>query len=271
MKSKNRNLWIILAVVVVVLCCCMLMVAAGGAGWFATQSRYWTGVDSDWSGSTSLQRERSDETYAVGDAPSLKIDNFAGNVIVRTGQSGAIEVAATRQARSRDDLARIEVEVSERDGGLVIRTKAPSGVSKASVELEITAPAGTSLAASTGAGNVETDDITGEIDVHSGAGNLEVRGAAGCARLDTGAGNIDYQGTPQGKCRFESGAGNITLALSANPNVQVDLETRIGDIDVDYAVDGQVTNQKVQGVIGSGDEGTIYSRTGAGNIDVVRR
>jgi hypothetical protein len=264
MESKNRNAWIIVAVIVVVLCCCALAVAAAAAGWFATQPF-------DWTGATSVQRLRSEEAFAVGDAPSLKIDNFAGNVSLRTGQSGGIRVAATRQARSKDDLDRIKVEVSERDGGLVIRTEKPASVNNASVELEITAPAGTRLDAHTGAGNVDIDGVTGEIDAHTGAGDLDVRGAASTARLDTGAGSIDYQGTPQGECRFETGAGNIVLTLPADPDVQVDLETRTGVIDVAFAVDGQVSRQKVEGVIGSGAQGTIYADTGTGNIDVVRR
>jgi hypothetical protein len=272
MESKNRNMWIILAVIAVVLCCCALAVAAAGVGWLTTQPFGWfTSQPPDWTGPTSLHSERSEEAYAAGDAPSLKIDNFAGNVIVRTGQSGAIRVAATRKAQSKDDLDRIEVEVSERDGGLVIKTEKPSSLNSVSVDLEITTPAGTRLDAHTGAGNVDIDGVTGEIDVHSGAGDLDVRGAASTARLDTGAGSIGYQGTPQGECRFETGAGNITLTLPAGLNVQVDLDTGTGDIDVDFAVDGQVTRQEVLGTIGSGAQGTIYAHTGAGNIDVVRR
>jgi DUF4097 and DUF4098 domain-containing protein YvlB len=264
MESKNRNVWIIVAVIVVVLCCCVLAVAAAAVGLFATWPLDWTGV-------TSLQSERSEQTFAVGETPSLKIDSFAGNVIVRTGQSSVIRVAATKNARSKDDLDRIEVGVSERDGGLVIKTTKPSSLNNAAVNLEITAPAGTRLDAHTGAGNVDIDGVTGDIDVHSGAGNLDARGSASTARLDTGAGNIGYQGTPQGDCRFETGAGNITLALPADPNVQVDLNTGTGNIDVDFAVDGQVTRRQVRGVIGSGAQGKIYAHTGTGNIDVVRR
>lgn len=264
MESKNRNVWIILAVIVVVLCCCVLAVAAAAVSLFVTQPF-------DWTGSISLQSEHSEQTFAVGETPNLKIDSFAGDVIVRTGQSGVVRVAATKNARSRDDLDRIEVQVTERDGGLVIKTEKPSSLNSVSVDLEITAPAGTRLDAFTGAGDVDLNDITGGIDAHSGAGDLDVRGAAGTARLDTGAGDIRYQGTPQGECRFETGAGDITIALSADPNVRVDLETGMGDIDVGFAVAGTVTGRDVQGVIGSGAQGTIYARTGAGNIDVARR
>jgi hypothetical protein len=243
MESKNRNVWIILAVIVVVLCCCVLAVAAAGA-WFTTQSL-------DWTGATRLQR--SEEAFAVGETPSLAIDNFAGNVTVRSGESGLIQVVATKNARRESDLARIEVQMSEQDGGLLIKTNKPSSLNSASVDLEITAPAGTVL------------------DANTGAGDIDVRVAAGTARLDTGAGSLRYQGMPQGECRFETGAGDITLALPTDLNVRVDLETGTGDIDVDFVVDGEVTRREVQGVIGSGAEGTIYAHTGAGNIDVVRR
>jgi hypothetical protein len=247
------------------------MLAAGGLGWFATQSRYWTGADSGWTSSTSRESERSEEAYAVSAAPSLKIDSFAGNVIVRSGPSGVINVAATRRARGRDDSARIEVQVSERGGGLVIKTSKPSSVRNASVDLEITAPASTGLDLHTGAGNVDVDGIAGEIDAHTGAGNFDVRGAAVCARLDAGAGSIRYQGTPQGNCRFETGAGNIALELPADPDVRVNLQTGAGKVDVDFDVDGRVSGRKVQGVIGSGAQGEIYARAGAGNIALVRR
>jgi hypothetical protein len=264
MESRNRNVWIIVAVIVVVLCCGALAVAVGAVAWFTTQPL-------DWTSSSTLQSERSEEAFAVGDAPSLEIDNFAGNVTIRTGQSGTIRVVATRRARSMGDLDRIEVDVSERDGGLVIRTERPSAFSNASVELEITAPASTRVDTDTGAGNVEVDGITGEIDVHTGAGDTDIRGAAGTTRLDTGAGTIRYQGTPQGECRFETGAGNIRLMLPADVNVRIDLDTGVGNIDVDFSVDGQVTRREVRGTIGSGAQGTIYAHTGTGNIDVVRR
>jgi len=264
MESQNRNVWILVAVIVVGLCCCALAIAAAAVGWFTIQPL-------DWTGATSLRSERSEEAFVVGETPSLKIDNFAGNVTVRTGERGVIRVVATKKAPRVGDLGRIEIQTDEQNGDLQIRTSRPSGFMNAAIELEITAPAGTRLDADTGAGNVDIDGLTGEIDARSGAGNVDVRGAAGTARLDTGAGNIGYQGTPQGECRFETGAGNITLVLPADLNVQVDLNTGLGNIDVDYAVDGTDTRREVNGVIGDGSQGSIYAQSGTGNIDLIRR
>jgi hypothetical protein len=138
-------------------------------------------------------------------------------------------------------------------------------VSNASVELEMTVPAGTRLDAGSGEGNVGIGGIAGKIEAHTGVGDFDVGGAAACSWLDTGAGSIRYQGTPQGNCRFETGAGNIAIGLPASPSVWVDLQTWTGRVDAGFDVDGEITERKVKGVIGSGAEGSIYARTGAGN------
>jgi hypothetical protein len=279
MESKNRNVWIIVAVIVVVVCCCAALVAAAGivittagVGWFTTQPSGWfAGQPPDWPGVTSLQSERSEESFVAGDAPSLEIDSFAGNVTVRAGEAGTIGVAATKKARSQDDLDRIEVQVSELDGGLVIKTVKPSSLYNVSVDFEITTPADTDLRAHTGAGNMSVCCLNGVVSVDTGAGNVDSDDVTGRIDAHSGAGNIDYQGAPQGDCSFEVGAGNINLILPADLSAEVDIETGMGNVDVGFSVDGQVTGRKVQGVIGSGAQGTIYAHTGAGNIDVVRR
>jgi DUF4097 and DUF4098 domain-containing protein YvlB len=231
--------------------------------------------------------EALEESFAVGDAPTLTVDNFAGAVTVRAGESGTIRVVATKRAAREKDLDRIEVEMKEQDGGVAIETDRPSGWKNASVELEITAPANTrvdlytgagdvivrdlsgKVRVDSGAGDVEIDGASGEVDAHTGAGDIDVRDASGLVRLDTGAGDIDYQGQPRGDCRFDTGAGSIKLRLPDDVNVTVDLDTGAGDIDVDMDVDGKVSKREVRGTIGSGDEGEIRAHTGAGDIDLI--
>ena len=300
MESKNQKVWIIVAVILIVLCGCAVAATGAAVIWF-------TGGAFDWGGVASYERERTEQTFDLGDTPSLEIDNFAGSVTVRAGESDTIQVVATKQAWRRSNLERIEIDMEERGSGLVITTRKPRSLSDASVKLEITAPAGTHLDAYTGSGsmsvqglsgdakldtasgsvdvrdlsgNVEVDtasgsvdivDVTGEIDAHTASGSIDVRGAMGQVRLGTGSGSIEYQGTPQGDCRFETGSGGITLKLPADLNMEVDLDTGSGDIDVDFAVDGRATKQKVKGVIGDGSQGSIFAHTGSGSIDLIRR
>jgi DUF4097 and DUF4098 domain-containing protein YvlB len=178
-----------------------------------------------------------------------------------------------RETERIEDLDRIEIDWHEQDDGLRIETShSRRTASNMSVELEITAPAGSRLELDSGAGNIQVEDIAGEMDVHTGAGNVDVQRAEGRVSLDTGAGNITYDGTPQGNCRVETGAGNITLKLPAEVDVEVELDTGIGNVDVSgFDVDGEVSRGEVDGIIGSDPQSRIEAHTGAGNIDLVRR
>ena len=127
----------------------------------------------------------------------------------------------------------------------------------------------------TGGGNVTVTDAQGKIMAATGGGNVVVRDAADSVEASTGGGNIEYRGRPRGDCDFSTGGGNVKLRLDADSSVRVNLEVPKNcdgcRVDVDFAVDGQVTRRKVSGTIGTGDEGTVRAATGGGNIDVVRR
>jgi hypothetical protein len=279
-ESKNRNtVIIIVAVAVLLLVACGCGLAIIGA--VVTGIGPWTPRVSEPAGP---YQERIEESYTMADAPSLEIDNFAGNVSIRAGESGTIHVVATKRASRTRDLSVIGVGIHEKEGGLVIKTGRPLSRGNAAVDLEITTPADSRLdlelgagnvsvrglsggvEASVGAGNVNIHDVTGTLKANTGAGTMAVQGAAGPAHLNNGAGVIMYQGTPQGDCRFNSGAGAISLELPAQPNVTLDLKTGVGTIEIKCPVDGQVSKRRVQGVIGTGDDARIEANAGVGGI-----
>jgi DUF4097 and DUF4098 domain-containing protein YvlB len=269
MESKNRNLWIILAVIAVLLCLCAIVVAAlvaAGAGFF-------TAFPAIREGGIGRVTESTEQVYSVGQAPQLEIDNFAGNVTVRSGESGRIRVIVEKKAMSDAGLQRISVGLEEQDNGLRIRTSRPSNLNASeSVDIEVYVPADARLVLDTGAGNVQIDGVQGEIQAHSGAGNVEVWNAAGPVNLDTGAGNVEYEGEPRGEGTFETGAGNINLRLPADANVLIDLQTGLGNIDLGgFAVRGDTSGTDIQGTIGTGEQATIRAQTGAGNIELNQR
>jgi hypothetical protein len=318
METNRRRGWIIVVGVLVIACCCVLAAAAAAVAWLTPWSV-------DWGGISSNQRETVEETFEVGNAPSLEIDNFAGSITVRAGEGNTIRVVATKQARSQRSLERIQVEMDERDGGILIWTRKPASLMNASVRLEIVAPAGTRLDAHTGSGSVDVrglggdvrvdtgsgsvdvsdlgddvtvhtgsgsvevravsgdvtvdtgsgsitmNDVVGEIDAHTGSGSMDVRQAEGRVRLDTGSGSIKYDGVPEDDCRFETGSGGITLMLPDNLNMEVDLGTGSGRVDVEFAVEGEISKREVEGTVGDGSQGSIYAHTNSGDIDVLRR
>ena len=267
MERKNRNIWIAVLVIIIVGCCCITAVTAGALGWFVT-----------WGDTAEIApeilvlfprtSEQIEETFQVGESPSLEIRSFAGEITVRPSQDNVIHVVATKGASRTSSLDRITVSMSKEGDRVVIRTKKTSTVSSGYVNLDITATPGTELDVTTGAGTMNFRDMTGSIRAHSGAGEIDARGAAGPMELGTGAGSVTYEGTPSGRCRFETGAGEITLRLPANPNVRVDLGTGLGTVSVRYDVDGQTSPRNVEGVIGDGSQGSIYAHTGVGTVSV---
>jgi DUF4097 and DUF4098 domain-containing protein YvlB len=127
------------------------------------------------------------------------------------------------------------------------------------------------LKASTSSGSIEITRVDGEVDAHTGSGSIDLSGAQGKVRLETRSGGIDYQGTPRGDCSFQTSSGGITLLLPADLEMSIDLSTSSGSVDVDYPVAGRTTKRLARGVIGSGDQGSIFARTGSGSIHLIRQ
>jgi hypothetical protein len=281
MESKNRNVWIIVAAVVALGCCCALAAFAGAMAMLELSV-----PDLNLG---SLQRERIEETFNVGEAPFLDITNFAGDVTIRPGQDSTIYVVATKRSMGRGNLDRIRVDMTKRGDSVVISTRTLNRTGSNSVELEISAPPGTRVELDSGAGNVdirglsgpiEVDngagnisirDVDGQIDANSGAGTFDVRNVSGQVRLGLGAGEITYEGNPTGDCRFHTGAGNISLRVPDDLNMKVDLGAGLGRVDVDFAVAGTVKPREVEGTIGDGSQGTIRAQSGAGNVSLRRQ
>ena len=320
MESQNRNTTVIIVVVIAVvglLCCLALIAVAGVTGLFFPVWRTEGGPGA------AAAAARTEQSFDVGSTPQLQLINFAGSVVVRSGEGDQIHVVATKRVTPASDLERVEINFDHRGSELVIQTRKPARLMAANVEFEITVPPGTQAELRTGAGTVEVEgiqggviadsgsgsieawallgavdlhtgsgtitvqDVTGDVvldsgtggvavrglngslDAHTGSGSIDVNGATGQVRLDTGSGSIEYLGAPEGECRFETGSGRILLRLPPALDAPVDLSTASGTVDVAFPVEGEVERRDVRGVIGSGEEASIFVRSGTGDVQVL--
>jgi len=282
MESRRRNVWIVGLVVLVVLalgCLCALAAAAGAGLWLVRPEP--VALEPRAGGP---EGDRLEQTFAVGEAPRVVVDNFAGSVTVNIGEPDEVYVKATKKALRARDLNLIGVGLAEAVDGVRVKTGRPLFGRDTSVELVITTPPDTRLEVKTGAGTVivrdlngpvvakvgagtvEMRDVRGEIEASTGAGTITVGGAEGPVRLENGAGGIVYQGTPQGDSYLKSSVGAIALTLPRQPDVRVDLKTSVGAIELGCPVEGVVQPRRVVGVIGSGLQGTIQARNDVGGI-----
>jgi hypothetical protein len=256
MESRNRAVWILLAAVAVVACCVVLIGAAVAAGWFAvTPFRSVVG--------TATEGGRIEQTFQVGETPRLTIDNFAGDVTVRTGQPGEITVVAVKHAPFAANLDRIEVVLQPQAGGLLIETRKPSTMVNAWVTLDIRAPAGIQLDLKTGSGNVEVSGVTGGAKVHTGSGNVVAQDLAGDVDLQTGSGSVNAV-TISGPLNVETGSGRVDLEAVTGA---INASTGSGGMDVRTAA-GSVRLETGSGGIDyqGAPEGNCRFQTGSGGI-----
>jgi len=263
--SSNRTIWIILGVILILACGCLVAAAVA----FLVVADRTVGLRAP---DLTLGRasDTFERTFEVGAQPLLQVDDFAGAINITAGEPGVIHVVATRRAPSQGDLDNIRIEYTELDNGLHIVTSLLSaGISNRTVDLDIEVPADARIVVDSGAGQVIVDGVAGELDLHTGAGEVFATGAMGGGRLDTGAGSVRYEGEPTGNLTLQAGVGEIVIALPSGANVNLDLSTGIGDVDIAaFDVVGDVSLHQVQGIIGSGGP-TIEAHTGTGSIRVI--
>lgn len=266
MESNKRTIWIIVGIVLLFLCCCIVAVGLAAA-LFVVRGPVTSDIG------FRPVTERTEQTFGVGPAPVLEVDTLAGSITVHSGESGRMRVVATKRAADSGRLDQIRIDLSHQDDGVRIRTWRDGNVmGDLAVEFEIYVPPGTRLELSTAAGDIRVNDVRGEISANTGAGTVQVRGAAARVNLETNAGDVNYQGDPRGLCTFRTRAGAITLRLPAAPDVEVDLNTGLGNINLGgFVVDGDISRDKVVGVIGTGDEATLVAQTAVGDITLTGR
>jgi len=273
MESKNRGVWVFVAVVAVlslVGCCALALFGAVGVPalvrWFPENVRRMElhGLDGEIT-------EQMEETFEVGSSPKVVVSSFAGSVQVRAGAEGEVKVVATKYADQGGDLDDIELEMQAQGARVEITARPRHTTGNRWVEFVITVPAETDLDLRTGAGAVEVRGIRGDLEADAGAGGIEIKGAEGPARLVAGAGGIDYEGRPTGQSTFRVGAGGITLRLPPDADVQVDLSAGLGGVSSQLLVTGRVTRHAIHGTIGTGEKGSVSATAGVGGIDLVRK
>lgn len=212
MESKNRGVWILVALAGIALCCCLVLVAALALSQVWGWNWGWgLDVPAVWQQGGGVEGGRIERTFDVGRTPTLIIDNFAGSLIVRRGDGNEIGVVAVKHAPRSSDLERIEVDITPQEGALRIVTTKPRTLTSAWVELTVTAPSGTRLDLSTGSGRVEASGFDGGGQIHTGSGSVQVQDLSGDLALHTGSGSMTLQNVA-GRLKVDTGSGAIEVA-----------------------------------------------------------
>jgi DUF4097 and DUF4098 domain-containing protein YvlB len=208
------------------------------------------------------QQPQTDETVAVTRGSRLTVNNFAGDVVIRTWDKDSLHVVARHQTRTT-------VSIQSRPGGVVVSangTMGPAG----SVDYEISAPAwmpikveGTYafITVEGAQAEVSAQSVRGDIRIKGGSAFVTAKSVEGSVTVEDAKGKIVVNTVDQG-IRMTGCGGDITATTVDGP-VQMSGMTA-SSVDAS-TVDGTVS---YQGSIADGGRYRFTSHDGGVLLDI---
>lgn len=213
-----------------------------------------------------------DKTLTVNGSVNLEVLTHSGDVRVRAGGSGTVQIHGKIfvgnswfSGKREGDVHAIEQNPPIRQEGNNIHIDYVDA-HNISIDYEITVPAETTVRTRSGSGDQEIEGTRGNVDVQTGSGDVKLTNLKGEIRMQTGSGDVRAREV-SGSVKGGTGSGDVEIA-----------ESGPGDIDL-HTGSGGVVARGVQGSFrgetGSGDitaEGTQSGpweiHTGSGNVHV---
>ncbi|HVA71745.1 MAG TPA: DUF4097 family beta strand repeat-containing protein [Candidatus Limnocylindrales bacterium] len=216
-----------------------------------------------------------DKTLTVNGPVNLDVTTGSGNITVRPGDSGKVEIHATIRANdswftsSRDAASRVQyVEqhppVVQNGNTITIGHEDESDLLRnISISYEIITPAQTRLHSATGSGDQTVQGVTGPVESTTGSGNVKLSSIGGDASARAGSGDVTLSGV-KGNVRAASGSGSIHAdSVTGGMNAS----TGSGDIVLSQTGAGDVEASSGSGTVEiNGVKGAVHVGTGSGNI-----
>lgn len=211
-----------------------------------------------------------DKTLSVSGPVDLEVLTHSGDVRVRAGSSGSVQIHGKIYVgdhwlggRREDDVHAIEQNPPIRQDGNTVRIDYVN-YRNISVDYDITVPAEATVRTKSGSGDQTIEGTRGNVEVQTGSGDVRLTDLQGEVRLQTGSGDVRARQV-SGSVRGGTGSGDVELE-----------ESGPGDIDL-HTGSGNITARGVQGSFhgetGSGEitaegtqSGTWDARTGSGNV-----
>ena len=201
----------------------------------------------------------------------LRLHTGLGNVHIFTDESGKVSYRVIIEAGSRDPGAERlvrEIDLSGRQtpAGIVLNGQIPGRnfYGRLHITFEVHVPNRYNVETSTGAGNIDVQNIDGQLDLATGGGYIRVGNVAGTLRATTSGGHITA-GNIDGDGILHTGGGHIHAGRILGV---ANLDTAGGNIHVDSALSG-VTANTAGGQIDLGEAaGTIHAHTAGGPVRI---
>jgi Toastrack DUF4097 len=212
-------------------------------------------------------------TLQVTGPVHMELTTGSGNVQVRTGSSGEVQVKGRIRATEwfdgnvQERIKRLESNPPIQQSGNTIRIghiDDPELRHNISISYEVMVPAETELRVESGSGDQRVDGIRGPLQVSAGSGGLNISAIGDRVHAETGSGDIEINRV-QGNVRAKTGSGSIRADEIAGA---FEAETGSGHITLQQTAPGSVRVDTGSGGMElRGVRGSLDAKAGSGTIE----
>lgn len=198
--------------------------------------------------------ERFHQTIPVSGAPTVHVDNVAGEIRIDAWDKPSVDIHATKSGRDAEDLRNITIDTRTQGGDVFIATKYSNGTHEGGVVYTISVPTNASLNIKNVAGTISVVGVSGNVAVETQAGTI----AADLGKVD---GNRSI--------RLSATTGTVRLSIARNSSASIVAHSTVGDFSSDFPEIARSRSNLVgvsaSGKIGSGSA-HIHLSTTMGSI-----
>ena len=218
-------------------------------------------------------RETSDETRAFEAGGVFTLENVNGTVTVETWSEPRVRIEADKAASTGPLLERLRVEIEGEGRRVDVRTRMPRGWlfgGGGKVDYRITLPADARVRVQTVNGPVEVRGVSGEVKASTTNGSVEVLDAGGVVEASAVNGGVSARYRkldPDGRHRFSTTNGSVTVSVPAGAGGRLDARTVNGSVGSDLPLEttDRATRRRLEGRLGKG-RGLLQLSTVNGSV-----
>jgi hypothetical protein len=211
------------------------------------------GRDGKW---VVVDGERTVQTFRVGDAGSLHVNNLAGDIRVNGSAGSEIQVETIKHARgsneseARQQLAYVDSSYQKVGNRVEIETTHRRN-SRAWVDYTINVPTGTSVELRTVSGDIRVSNVKGEVRAETVSGDLAATALARAVSLKSVSGDVEATSlTADGELTLSSVSGDVVAKGVKGRSAAVG--TVSGDVALASCTFGHASVESVSGSIAYG-------------------
>ena len=203
----------------------------------------------------------------------LSVENVNGAISVESWNQPMVRIVATKKARNRERLERLEIAIEGGGSSVRVETRYDGSTRniKGSVSYRITVPAEVQLRATTVNGSLNVDGVEGSVEAQSVNGSIKVDDLIGRASAETTNGSIEvrYRMAADDSHEFSSTNGTVRLYLPSDAGGELSARTSNGRVSVDFPTSERTSNRRrFEGSFGNGS-GLYRIRTVNGSVRIM--